>query len=86
MKKLLVASAMLMALVTQSQARDAMCDLGKNQRNLGSWNAAYHCIDARQARAEAPVVRPERKHPNEFCNLAKYQRNAPSWNEYYHCR
>lgn len=86
MKKLLVATAMLMAIATQSQAKDPMCDLGKNQRNLGSWNARYNCIDARQARAEAPVVRAEKKHPNEYCNLAKNQRNTASWNDYYHCR
>lgn len=86
MKTLFVATALLMALASQSQARDAMCDLAKSQRNVGSWNATYNCLDARQARAEVPVVRAAKKHPNEFCNLAKAQRNGPGWNDFYHCR
>jgi hypothetical protein len=88
MKKLMMSVALTLACTSYSQAaqRSEYCDMAKNQRNIGSWNATYHCIDAREARAEVPVVKPAKKHPNEYCNLASFQRNAPSWNEYYHCR
>lgn len=88
MKKLMMGVALTLACMSVGQAapKSEYCNMANSQRNVGSWNEAYNCIDARQARAEIPVVKPAKKHPNEYCNLASSQRNAPSWEEYYHCR
>jgi hypothetical protein len=75
-------------------AKNPLCDLAKNQRNIPSWNEHYGCLQpaARQAFARAPeptraaATAPQAGAKSQYCELAKFQRNAPQWNDYYRCR